>query len=547
LGKVRRRRVLVRLLGLSGLLLLFSNLPRMDLPGAGRGGLAAGALPTERSSIHPQVWEDLKETSSADVLLILRAQADLTATAAPVGRLARGHWVYDRLWDVASTSQKDLRASLEAQGIDYQPFYVVNALRLRVDRALLLELAARSEVERIVPNVRVRGIPAAVAPGPAGWEGESRDHGLSGSAARAGTAPAAIEPNLVRVHAPAVWDLGYTGQGIVVAGQDTGYEWDHPALRVQYRGWDGVTVDHDRNWHDAIHEDDPNTAPGNRCGFDSAVPCDDHGHGTHTMGTVVGEDGQGNQIGMAPGARWMGCRNMEEGWGTPATYLECFEFFLAPYPLGGTPADGDPGLAPHVVNNSWSCPPAEGCDTGTLEAAVVALRQAGIVVVVSAGNSGSSCGTVSSPPALYRQSFTVGNFDHASGQIAISSSRGPVTYGGQTYNKPDITAPGTMIRSSVPGGAYGQSSGTSMAAPHVTGAVALLLSARPSLIGDVESIEERLRDTAEPKTTTQGCGGDGPADVPNNVWGWGILDALAAIQGQAGRHRIYVPLVTGPP
>ena len=74
------------------------------------------------------------------------------------------------------------------------------------------------------------------------------------------------------------------------------------------------------------------------------APCDDKGHGTHTIGTAIGDDGMGNQIGMAPGAKWIGCRNMDQGNGTPARYIECMEFFLAPYPVGGTPAQGDPTL-----------------------------------------------------------------------------------------------------------------------------------------------------------------------------------------------------------
>ncbi len=303
-----------------------------------------------------------------------------------------------------------------------------------------------------------------------------------------------------RVGAPDVWALGYTGQGVVVAGNDTGIDWDHPALVNHYREQQPGYGRHDFNWHDAIH------SGGGSCGADSPVPCDDYGHGTHTLGTVVGDDGVGNQIGMAPGAKWIGCRNMNVGDGSPATYLECFEFFLAPYPVSGTPAQGDPALAPDVINNSWGCPSSEGCDAGTLEASVEALRQAGIVVVVSAGNSGSSCGSVSTPPAIYQQSFTVGAFDHTTDLIASFSSRGPVTYDGQTYIKPDIAAPGVDIRSSVPGGGYqGGWSGTSMAAPHVTGAVALLLSAAPGYAGQVDALEQALTSTAEPKSSGQ-CG-----------------------------------------
>lgn len=351
-------------------------------------------------------------------------------------------------------------------------------------------------------------------------------------------APQGVEGNLARVHAPEVWALGYTGQGIVVAGQDTGYDWDHPALIRQYRGWDGAAASHDYHWHDAIHQNDPHTAPGNPCGFDSPAPCDDQGHGTHTMGIMVGDDGLGHQIGMAPGARWIGCRNMEQGWGTPASYIECFEFFLAPYPVGGTPAEGDPSLAPHIINNSWSCPPEEGCGPATLESAIEAVRQAGIVVVAAAGNYGPQCGTVRYPPAIYPQALSVGAFDHRTDSLMSLSSRGPATYGGQTYPKPDLSAPGVAVYSSLPNGLYGSMTGTSMAAPHVAGAAALLLSSDPRYAGQVDAIEAILTQTAEPKLDGA-CGDPGP---PNNVWGWGVVDVLAAVRAVTG-SVYYLPVM----
>jgi subtilisin family serine protease len=230
--------------------------------------------------------------------------------------------------------------------------------------------------------------------------------------------------------------------------------------------------------------------------------------------------------------------------------MECFEFFLAPYPVYGTPAAGDPSLAPHVVNNSWSCPPTEGCDGSAitlLEASVEALQQAGIMVVVSAGNYGNDlggpCSTVKYPPAIYPQSTTVGNFNHVTNLISSSSSQGPVTYGDETFIKPDISAPGVSIYSSMPNDMYAYLSGTSMAGPHVAGAVALLLSAAPGYSGDVDGIENLLFSSAEPKTTNEGCGGDGPDDVPNNTWGWGILDALGAVKTAAFPLRLYLPLI----
>ncbi|HIQ00985.1 MAG TPA: hypothetical protein EYH30_02460, partial [Anaerolineales bacterium] len=341
-------------------------------------------------------------------------------------------------------------------------------------------------------------------------------------------APSTAEWNVRQINADDVWALGYTGEEVVVAGQDTGYDWDHPALIEAYRGWDGVTVTHDYNWHDAIHVNEHGTNP---CGVDSPEPCDDQGHGTHTMGTMVGAEG----IGVAPGAQWIGCRNMDNGWGKPSTYIECFEFFLAPYPVGSTFLQGDPSRAPHVINNSWYCPPEEGCDWWTLQVAIEAVRAAGILVVVSAGNDGPGCSTVQNPPAIYAASFSVGATD-AYDRIANFSSRGPVTVDGSGRRKPDISAPGVSIYSSIPGG-YTRMSGTSMAGPHVAGVAALLWSAAPSLLGDVDGTERALERSARPSITTQGCGGDSPEDVPNNTYGWGIVDALRAVAGVEAGQR----------
>jgi subtilisin family serine protease len=245
---------------------------------------------------------------------------------------------------------------------------------------------------------------------------------------------------------------------------------------------------------------------------------------------MVGDDGAGNQVGIAPGARWIGCRNMNGGDGTPASYAECFEWFLAPTDLAKR--NPDPALAPDVINNSWGCPPSEGCSADALRQIVEATRAAGIVVVVSAGNYGSSCATVSDPPAIYDASFSVGSTT-ASDAISSFSSRGPVTIDGSNRMKPDLSAPGSSVRSSSPGNSYATSSGTSMAGPHVAGVIALLLDARPDLRGRVDEIEEIVRRSAVPLTSTQSCGGVSGLAVPNNTFGHGRIDALAMLAGDA--------------
>jgi len=329
-----------------------------------------------------------------------------------------------------------------------------------------------------------------------------------------------VEWNVQLIGAPELWALSVNGEGVVIGGQDTGYQWDHPALINQYRGWNGAVADHDYNWHDAIHTSNI------RCDSDAAAPCDDHGHGTHTMGTMVGDDGGDNKIGVAPGARWIGCRNMNEGVGTPASYIECFQWFIAPTKIGG--GDPDPSHAPDIVNNSWSCPISEGClEPDILRQAVESVRAAGILTVQSAGNSGSGCATINTPAAIYDATFTVGA-SNASDQIASFSSRGPVLVDGSNRLKPDVVAPGVNIRSSYVGSVYTLLSGTSMAGPHVAGLAALLISANPDLAGDVDRLERAIAISAVPKTVAQDCGGYPGNQIPNAVFGRGRIDAVAA-------------------
>ena len=235
----------------------------------------------------------------------------------------------------------------------------------------------------------------------------------------------------------------------------------------------------------------------------------------------------GNQIGMAPGAKWIGCRNMDVGNGTPARYIECMEFFLAPYPINCTPNEGDPTKAPDITSNSWLCPPSEGCSANTLQAAVEAQAAAGIMMVVAAGNAGPGCSTVEDPAAIYAASYTVGALVTGSDTIASFSSRGPVTIDGSGRIKPDITAPGTNTRSAWNGNDndYVSISGTSMATPHISGAMALLWCAIPSLRHQISASRDALNNAAVHIADTT-CGTAGP---PNNVYGWGRVDIAAAV------------------
>ncbi|HWZ85233.1 MAG TPA: S8 family serine peptidase [Thermoanaerobaculia bacterium] len=469
--------------------------------------LSAAAAITAAQDLGRKVDPWVLDTASrgeTEFLVMLRDQADLRGARGLPTKTEKGAFVADALAAEAAQAQSPILALLESRGAAHRAYWVANLIWVRGGLRLVEELAARDDVFHVYANPTVR-LDGPLDPRPAARP----------------SSPDTIEWNITKVHAPDVWALGYTGQGVVVAGEDTGYQWDHPAIKGKYRGWNGSTADHNYNWHDAIH------SGGGSCGADAPAPCDDFGHGTHTMGTMVGDDGGANQIGMAPDAQWIGCRNMNVGAGTPETYAECFQWFIAPTNLAGQ--NPDPSKAPHVINNSWGCPPDEGCtDVTVLQAVVESVRAAGIEVVVSAGNDGSSCGTVDTPAAIYAASFSVGATDN-SDTIADFSSRGPVTVDGSNRLKPNVSAPGVGVRSCVPGNGYESLSGTSMAGPHVAGLVALLLSADAGIVGDPDSIEPIITATAVPRTTTQSCGGVPGSAIPNNTYGWGRVDALAAV------------------
>src|SRR5437899_261865 len=414
-----------------------------------QGGFPVSAAPA--SKIAPWVTEHTANGQQAEFFVVLADQADLSGAASLGTKGEKGRFVYNTLLTKSQATQEPILQWLREGGIEHQSFYIVNAILVKGNRQIAETLAARPDVARVEGNPRVHN--ALPQPGPVTKTPPYIQR------------PETIEPGISYTHAPQVWALGFTGQNIVIASADTGVRWTHNALKPHYRGWDGVNANHNFNWHDSIHD-----SVGNPCGNDSPFPCDDYFHGSHTTGTAIGDDGAGNQIGMAPGAKWIGCRNMDQGNGTPARYIECMEWFLAPYPIGG--GQGDPTKAPDITINSWSCPPSEGCSANTLEAAVEAQAAAGIMMVVAAQNYGPSCSTVEDPAGIYAASYTVGALNTGTDTIASFSSRGPVTIDGSGRIKPDITAPGTNTRSAsnTSDSAYTIASRTSMATPHIAGA-----------------------------------------------------------------------------
>ncbi|WP_341717829.1 S8 family serine peptidase [Micromonospora sp. FIMYZ51] len=456
------------------------------LGGTAQPALAApapGPAP-HRAAVDAGLLDRLDTAPTATFMVYLRETAPLAQATALPDPDGRARAVHQLLTSTATRTQRDLRAVLDERKVPHTGYWIANALRVEGDKALVEEIARRPEVARIAPSRSYR----LVRPTPT-------------ETARARTA--AVEWGLTNIGAPQVWDeFGDRGEGVVVANIDTGVRYDHPALVGSYRGNTGGGFDHAYNWFD----------PAGVC--PTAAPCDNDDHGTHTMGTMVGDDGAGNQIGVAPGARWIAAKGCESDECTDASLLAAGQWVLAPTDASGR--NPRPDLRPDIVNNSWG---GDGGDAW-YQQTVTAWRAAGIFPVFSAGNDGPACGSAGSP-GDYPDSYAVGAYD-VNGNIASFSGRGS---GADPLN-PNIAAPGSGIRSSVRSGGYATMSGTSMAAPHVAGTVALLWSAAPGLRGDLDATEELLDRTARDVDATT-CGGT-PAD--NNVFGEGRLDAYAAVR-----------------
>ena len=447
----------------------------------------APATAVSSAAVEPAVAAELAKGADGVVFAIMRAKADLTVASAIKDWDARGRAVVAALKATAAKSQAGLHGILTARGIAHTGFWAVNAVRIQgADTATVGVLAARADVKQIVAETTVAVDPVTEA---------STVAALTG-----------VEWGLTSIGADRVWsDFGTRGEGIVVGTIDTGVLYTHPALVGSYRGNNGDgTFSHDYNWYD----------PSNACATPSLVPCDNNGHGTHTMGTIAGDDGT-NRIGVAPGVRWIAAKGCESGTCSTSALLASGQWMLAPTRLDGTGADAS--KRPQVVSNSWG-----GGQGSTWYSAVIDdWRAAGMVPVFSNGNSGPACGTANTP-GEDGDVIGVGAYD-VSNVIASFSSRGPTLLDGLT--KPDISAPGVSIRSSYNNGDFASLSGTSMAAPHVAGAIALVLSAAPSLIGQPTLVQDLLETTATPVDDAT-CGGTA---TDNNVWGHGRLDVYAAI------------------
>ncbi len=470
----------------TGVLLAF--LLAMALAGGADALSSTPRAPVPDGPLDPALARALAQAGPEDMIpaiVVLREQMALTPTPQPPPPLpqggegegvppsAAGEGVR-ALQALAERTQAPIRALLEAERAagrveSYTPFWIFNGIAVRARPDVLRALAARPEVALVRLDRYRRYL--ALTPTPAPPEG-ARGEG--------------VRWNIARIRAPQVWaTLGVSGTGAVVAGMDTGADGLHPALQANYRGYNPHgPAWHRGNWYDPV--------------TGSRYPIDDHGHGTHTLGTAVGGEG----IGVAPGARWIGVKVLNRsGYGYDSWIHAGFQWLLAP--------EGDPALAPDVVNCSWG---DENSLSTEFQQDLRALRAAGIFVVFANGNSGPGPGTVISPASL-PEAFAVGATD-AEDRVAYFSSRGPSPWG---EVRPHVVAPGVGVYSALPGGTYGPMSGTSMATPHVAGLVALLRAVSPTL--DITRTAYLITATAVPLSTT----------IPNNDSGWGRIDAFAAV------------------
>ncbi|WP_428955702.1 S8 family serine peptidase [Streptomyces sp. cg35] len=468
--------------------------------------LAAGVMPAVAADTPPAATAKIDSSLSSAVakggdatfFVTLKDQADLSGAKKQKTHAKKATAAYKELRSHAADSQASLKSFLDKKKAGHKDYWIANTIRVTGDQDLVNELAKRSDVASIVKARRyklddIETSDAKVT--------KSRTSAKTDSSADGDDTP---EWGISDIKADQVWDqYKDRGEGIVVASVDSGVQYDHPDLVQQYRGnnGDGTFTD-DYNFYDASG-DCPTTAP-----------CDTQGHGTHTMGTMVAKNG----IGVAPNAKWMAAKACDSaGYCYDDQLLAAGQWILAPTDHNGQ--NPRPDLAPNIVNNSWG---SDG-DTTFYTDILNAWNSAGIFEAFAAGNDGdgTTCSTTH-PPGSQAESYGVGAYD-ANGKIAPFSGFGPSPMDGSA--KPNISAPGVNIESTWPGSSYNTEQGTSMATPHVAGAVALLWSAAPSLIGKIDETRELLNEGARDVDDTH-CGGTAGM---NNVWGNGKLDILASV------------------
>lgn len=469
-------------------------------------GLNAGGLSAWGGELDPGLEVILKSTSpqqEVSVLVYLTDQVNLTTIneemAGQNATAQRTHeTVVSALQVLAETTQKDIIAYLSARKKegkvkDFESFWITNAVRVDAEKAEIERIAERRDVARIYYNYEVELVEPV----------EIKRH--------IGGAVTSVEIGVEAVRAPEVWAVGATGSGVLVANMDSGVDGSHPALADR---WAGVA--------DPRYDGHPEWAWYDPYLNQNDFPYDYNGHGTHTMGSLTGAE-PGDTVGVAPGATWIASAPVGRGGGIPemiADIILCFEWMIDP--------DGNPSTdwdVPDVCSNSWGVRDAQGyppCDE-LFWSYLDACEAAGTLILFAAGNMGDAGLDRPADRATddYRTLAVASvNAHDPDWPIAGSSSRGPTycTPGGDAAIKPDIAAPGVNVRSCYPGGNYFIMSGTSMAAPHVAGVVALIRQVDPDLT--INELKQVMYDAAFDV-------GDPGED---NDYGWGMVDAFEAVR-----------------
>ncbi|HVN52785.1 MAG TPA: S8 family serine peptidase [Anaerolineaceae bacterium] len=467
------------------------------------------ARPAEQRPVEPAGGLDVdlrqlltvsKSEQKIPVIVTLKDQSALNLApgrALSLDRIERAREVVTSLRARYQISQASLRLRLdqaqkEGKVEKVVSFWIFNGVSLSATPQMIQELASRPDVLSIHEDSQIHAPVLQNSP--------------ATSLTVSGQSINMVQPNLLSIRIPDLWARGYRGKGVVVANVDTGVDATHPDLANQYRG--GTN-----SWFDPYHQ--------------HATPVDVNGHGTWTMGVMVGRNASGSSIGVAPEAQWIAARIFDDNNIATITAIhQAYQWLLDP---DGNPATND---APDVVNSSWGLRDP-GCDL-SFEPDLQALRAVGILPIFSAGNSGPGYGTDTSP-ANNPGAFSVGATD-SNGTIYYGSSRGSTACGGEERTYPAVTAPGVSIYSSSPADGYASSTGTSLAAPHVAGMLALLLSARPELSPEEQEtmLERGTVDLGNPGPDNDF--GFGQIDGPDAFALLGPIDSLSP--------QIFLPLVT---
>ena len=402
-----------------------------------------------------------------------------------LNRAEKHRQVFNFLKNRVVGSQKSILAEIKSNKqlvSDYRSYWITDAIYIKGDADFIRRIAARNDIEHVFQN-----LPLVLVEPVTSTEATAE---LSGA-----------EPGLGIIGAREAWAMGLTGTGSIVCNFDTGVEGDHPALASSWRGANGGTVQ--ESWFDPYSN--------------TTYPVDSRGHGTHTMGTMVGVE-NGDTVGVAPDAEWIAAAVVDRGGSidrTIADILSAFEWAADP--------DGNPSTIddlPDVVNNSWGVPAGfyGACDM-TFWDAIDNLEALGVVCIFAAGNEGPNPSTLRTPAdriTTQFNAFSVGAIDGSTMEVARYSSRGPSGCDGVTV-KPEIVAPGSSIRSCGNEGGYVLKSGTSMAAPHISGVVALLRQFNPE--ASVQEIKSALLEGAIDMGTTG----------EDNDYGYGLVNVRRSL------------------